>query len=248
MQSRAVINIKDLQHMMAVIGMPEIPGIMVKAMDHPSTYYGEAHMESHTESHTESQPEFQTESQTETQTKSQPESQTEFHTEPHIDPHPSEDENHHTKAPEEKDHQDSVDDSLELILLSLAMIRASDYHLLIQPSDTFLYEYRIIYLAYEGILVVDKRHDTDHIRFTMVPYITLAIGSVSGIGVERPLVPMEMKKVAESQNLLVTEHSPAGDEIYKTICKVGEEPEAIERMSDFLVSAHRKCLLEAKKA
>ena len=192
MPSRAVIRIKDLQHMIAVLDIPEIPGTNIKAMDHPSEY---------NENHIGLQKELIS-----------------------------------------NENQESINQSLEIILLSLVVVRSSLYSLLIKPDESFKYEFRNIYFAQEEIVVIDKEYGVENVRFTLFPYITMAIGAASGIGIAGSYFKKEVQKKSEDKIIVVTEHSPDLDQVYETTCESGEEPEAIERMSDFLISAHATCL------
>ena len=138
--------------------------------------------------------------------------------------------------------QEATDEAIGIILISLSVIRNSPYRLEIQTNtDSFKYEFRNIYLSGEGIAVVDKRSGEENVRFTIVPYITLAIGAVSGIGEG---ISGRMSVETENQNraIYVTEYSPTGEVSYESNCPMNHEPEAIERISKFLVYAHRACL------
>ncbi len=199
MQSRAVIKVKDLQHMMAVIGLPEIIGTNITALEDLSEYNENG-------------------------------SNNIIHQEPSG----------------EKELRTS-DNSMGIILLSLSVIHNSTHRLLIKMNKKYDYEFRNIYMAQEGIVVVDKRNHMDNVRFTIVPFITFAIGAVSGIGKGKTDLEVEDSFTDPGYMITVVEQTPDSEEKYKTRCLINKEPEEIERIVKFLAYTHQACLKGAVK-
>ncbi len=147
-------------------------------------------------------------------------------------------------------HNRKYDQEFECLLLSLMIIKNSTHRLILKMGKGFLYEYRNIYLADDGIVITDKEADSDYVRFTLAPYITFAIGAIACIGepgtggADR----FSGDDSAESRDavpkIFVEEISPEGEAAYESRCNPGTEPEEIDRMVKFIVFSHRACLKE----
>ena len=134
---------------------------------------------------------------------------------------------------------------MESLLLSLMIIQKSTHRLIVKPGQGFLYEYRNFYLVDNGIVVLDKKRGSECVCFTLVPYITLAVGAVSDVGAaktEYTVSARQLIQALEEKIIRITEISPNGDEEYNSECIPGHEPLEIERMMRFLIYAHQECM------
>ena len=140
------------------------------------------------------------------------------------------------------------EEEMECLLLSLLIIKNSTHRLILEMGKGFLYEYRNIYLACDGIVISDKKVDSNCIRFTLAPYIPLAIGAISCLG-ESSLPGADRRPDNHSSEhhrtvskIRVKEISPEGEISYESRCEPGAEPEEIERMVKFVIFSHSACL------
>lgn len=139
-------------------------------------------------------------------------------------------------------------EEMECLLLSLLIIKNSTHRLILRMGNGFLYEYRNIYLACDGIVITDKKVDSNCIRFTLAPYIPLVIGAISCVG-ESSLPGADLHPDDHSSEdhpavskIWVKEISPDGEISYESRCEPGAEPDEIERMAKFIIFSHSTCL------
>ena len=132
-------------------------------------------------------------------------------------------------------------EQMECLLLGLSVMVNSTHRLFIQIPSGLRYAYRNIYLFGEGILIADKEQGSDCIRFSIVPYITLAIGAVSSCADAGEDFDEQEK------TLHITEIFPEAKAEYDTPCIPGKEPLEIDRMVRFLALSHQSCLKGARR-
>ena len=137
------------------------------------------------------------------------------------------------------------EEEMECLLLSLLIIKNSTHRLILEMGEGFLYEYRKIYFACDGIVITDKKADSEYVRFTLASYLPPVIGALSCVG--EPSMPgtVPCSEINSGEphpvtpKIRVKEVTPDGEREYETRCDPGEEPEEMERMVKFTVFSHR---------
>lgn len=151
-------------------------------------------------------------------------------------------------APGTSKNHKKYEEEMECLLLSLLIIKNSTHRLILEMGTGFLYEYRNIYLACDGIVITDKKADSNCIRFTLAPYIPLAIGAISCVGessmsgADRRPDGLSSEHQHAVPKIRVKEISPDGETSYESKCEPGTEPDEIRRMVKFIIFSHSACL------
>ena len=137
------------------------------------------------------------------------------------------------------------EERIESLLLAVLIIKKSTHRLILEMGEGFLYEYRKIYFACDGIVITDKKADSEYVRFTLASYLPPVIGALSCVG--EPSMPgtVPCSEINSGEphpvtpKIRVKEVTPDGEREYETRCDPGEEPEEMERMVKFTVFSHR---------